>query len=378
MWFLRRWSLALLFLATHSLAQNVQQQRNSYLDLWKNVFDVLDTDKIDAEVGKLETQVLRGGDEAGADAGAETSADTTTKHRLMDVLESRRKEKRLTSFGKGIASQYGRVFGSGAGPGQRPPPKFRQIGIPVENASFESKLCFKMQNLGNADKYHGVAVGSPGCGDETASSMMTWRTESAFTIDCSLSSVMHNVTEGSFITSPIRAALGGHGDGLLEPPMSSQASCTFSVVSDNISTHAHKPGAAMLKLVGVPLPNNHTIDVAPLNAVRIKLCNLPSAWSVDAAPSQDSDIHIEAATPDLTLETIRLNGKRLVTQALSGEVGPSCATHTYRVPSVGLSSDGFVLSGSMIVNEAFKFGAGRASSVEVSIGSTSLLESAEE
>jgi len=31
----------------------------------------------------------------------------------------------------------------------RAPSKVRQLGIPVDAASFQSKLCFKMQNLGN-------------------------------------------------------------------------------------------------------------------------------------------------------------------------------------------------------------------------------------
>ena len=35
---------------------------------------------------------------------------------------------------------------------------------------------------------------------------------------------------------------------------------------------------------------------------------------------------------------------------------------------MGLSSDGFVLSGSMDVNEGLKLGAGRASGVEISFG----------
>jgi len=31
----------------------------------------------------------------------------------------------------------------------RAPSKVRQLGIPVDAASFQSKLCFKMQNLSN-------------------------------------------------------------------------------------------------------------------------------------------------------------------------------------------------------------------------------------
>ena len=45
----------------------------------------------------------------------------------------------------------------------------------------------------------------------------------------------------------------------------------------------------------------------------------------------------------------------------------SLARSFYRSP-VGLSSDGFVLSGSMDVNEGLKLGAGRASGVEISFG----------
>lgn len=365
---------------------NIQRlQRNSYLDLWTNVFDALDLDAIDDEVMSLENRV-------------ESSYGSATKHRLMDMLEGRRKEKRSASMLKGLARQHstgtitpahsGRVFGAGSGVGA----KVRQLGIPVENNSFESKLCFKMQNLGNADKYHGVIVGSPTC-DEldvahlTHSAMITWKAESTFLIDCSIYSAVQNATDGSMPS--IRAALtkGSYSDGTLL----SKASCSLSVVSDiparmdgegdsvtatDSALHSHKPSAAMVKLVDQPLPADHAIDVAPLNAVKIKLCDISSAWSVESTSRADVEAQGEQGRiPDLSLTSVKLNGKRLTSQELSTGKGEACKTHTYRVPTIGLSNEGFVLSGAMLLQEGWTLGAGRASGVEISFGSLSLIDS---
>jgi hypothetical protein len=250
--------------------------------------------------------------------------------------------------------------------------------------------------------------------------MMTWKSESMFTIDCSITSVVKNSTDGSSVPS-IRAALqsktGGSytdRDGPLsqELAVSNVASCSLSIVSENVERetgsvvenggdpvlHSHKPSAVMLKLADVSLPTDHAtlpIDVAPLNAIKIKMCNLPSAWSiVDVAASNTTDTTTDTTTDStmdamtdstegekttdsdeagVTLPTLKLNGKRITSQPLSAQAGTTCLTHAYRVPSVGLSSDGFVLSGSMLVNEAFKLGAGRASGVEISFGSVDSL-----
>ena len=378
------------------LAQNAEQniqrlQRNSYLDLWTTVFDALDLDAIDDEVTELENRV-------------ESSDGSATKHRLMDILEGRRKEKRSANLLKGLARQHsvgtvnpshpGRVFGGGGG-GMGA--KVRQLGIPVENASFESKLCFKMQNLGNADKYHGVIAGSPTCDEldtahSTSSSMITWKAESTFLIDCSITSVSQNATDGSMPS--IRAALtkGSYGDGSLQA-VSSRASCSLSVVSDtparldsgddssgatDSALHSHRPSAAMLKLVNLPLPTDHAIDVAPLNAIKIKLCDLSSsAWSVnstDAVDTEDQGAGEQGPIPDVTLTSVKLNGKRLTSQELFAEKGEACKTHAYRVPTVGLSNEGFVLSGALLLRERRTLGAGRASGVEISFGSVSLID----
>lgn len=384
------------------LAQNAEQgikrlQRNSYLDLWTNVFDALDMNEVDDEVTSLENRV-------------ESSDGSTVKHRLMDVLEVKRKEKRSVSLLKGLAGQHslgtaspalsgGRgVFGGGSGVGA----KVRQLGIPVDSSSFESKICFKMQNLGNADKFHGVIAGSPTCDDlattpSTSSAMISWKTESIFLIDCSISSVAQNATDGSMPS--IRAALtkGSYSEGSLQA-VSSRATCSLSVVSEipprvdneggndsggvfDSALHSHRPSAAALRLVDVPLPTDHAIDVAPLNAVKIKLCDLSSAWSLESMSGtgeKDEGPGEEGAqdlVPDVSLTSVKLNGKRLTSQELSAEKGEACKSHTYRVPTVGLSNEGFVLSGEMLLGDGVTLGAGRASGVEISFGSVSLIDS---
>lgn len=59
------------------------------------------------------------------------------------------------------------------------------------------------------------------------------------------------------------------------------------------------------------------------------------------------------------------------------ELGDTAASHSlarsFARSPVGLSSDSFVLSGSMDVNEGLKLGAGRASGVEISFGSVDSL-----
>ena len=417
--------------------RNKVQQRNSYLDLWSNVFDVLDTSAIDAEVVTLEEHVesidstgtrdseglTESEDSTAFDKSAGSHTEDKSKHRLMDILESRRKERRSNSLMNVMSTSYGRVFGGGGGlsggsgvgvgggPGglgdlatsarsPRTTSKFRQLGIPVDAGSFESKICFKMQNLGNADKYHGIVAGSPGCEEndqshDTVSAMMTWKGESMFTIDCSIASFVNNATDGSSIQS-IRAALTKSGHSSDDVPLShelsvtSHATCSLFVVSEiietvdgdaghvNASLHANKPSAAVLRLTDVPLPTDHAIDMVPLNAIKIKLCNLPSAWSIGSEQEytpESADLTDESQQSSLTLPTLKLNGKRVTSKVLSSEAGSTCLTHTYRVPSVGLSGDGFVLSGSMLVNEAStKLGAGRASAVEIQFGSVGIIE----
>ena len=113
--------LLLLLLLLHvqaALAQDVSerkvQQRNSYLDLWSNVFDVLDKDAIDAEVLTLEEGLNDGESPDGeSDGSGDPSAGEKPKHRLMDILESRRKEKRSASLLKGLSSPSKHPIGGG-------------------------------------------------------------------------------------------------------------------------------------------------------------------------------------------------------------------------------------------------------------------------
>ena len=110
--------LLLLLHVQAALAQDVSerkvQQRNSYLDLWSNVFDVLDKDAIDAEVLTLE-EGLNGGEspDGESDGSGDPSAGEKPKHRLMDILESRRKEKRSASLLKGLSSPSKHPIGGG-------------------------------------------------------------------------------------------------------------------------------------------------------------------------------------------------------------------------------------------------------------------------
>jgi hypothetical protein len=368
--------LPLKALAQQGQLSHQNKQRNAYLDLWKNVFDVLPADTVDQALTSLEDSVTS--------PSAEKADASDTKHALLELLDSKRKERRTASLRKGIASQHGRIFGSGSANGKTP--RFRQIGIPVDNARFDSKLCFRMQNLGNIDGYNGLVSSSPSCdgvdGVAVAASMMTWKRESSFTIDCTVgvSPSIQNITESSTMQSTIRAALGvGYGDSLQEPsfhPPASHASCTFAVVSQN--ENSHKPGAAMLKLEDTPLLSDHAIDVAPLNAVQIRLCNLPSAWSVSPNPSNEPAPTNKNTSPEFTLSTVRLNGKRLTTDTLPARRLPTCTTHLYRVPSVGLSSDGFVLSGSLKIDDAVELRAGTSSSVELAFGTTTSWASTED
>ena len=112
--------LLLLLLLLHvqaALAQDVSerkvQQRNSYLDLWSNVFDVLDKDAIDAEVLTLEEGLNGGAPDGESDGSGDPSAGEKPKHRLMDILESRRKEKRSASLLKGLSSPSKHPIGGG-------------------------------------------------------------------------------------------------------------------------------------------------------------------------------------------------------------------------------------------------------------------------
>ncbi len=109
--------LLLLLHVQAALAQDVSerkvQQRNSYLDLWSNVFDVLDKDAIDAEVLTLEEGLNGGAPDGESDGSGDPSAGEKPKHRLMDILESRRKEKRSASLLKGLSSPSKHPIGGG-------------------------------------------------------------------------------------------------------------------------------------------------------------------------------------------------------------------------------------------------------------------------
>jgi hypothetical protein len=190
---------------------------------------------------------------------------------------------------------------------------------------------------------------------------MTWHTHSMFTIDCSVTNAARNATNGSSQSSSssptsvpsIRAALGGKREagGLytdVELAVSSVASCSLAVVSENAESaesgvksaalHSHKPTGVMLQLTDVALPSQHAIDV-PLNAIKIKLCNLPSAsaWSIDAEGENEDGV--DGGSPaSVTLPTLKLNGKRVTSQTLEAQAGSTCLTHTYRVPSGGCCS----------------------------------------
>jgi len=96
----------------HDVSERKVQQRNSYLDLWSNVFDVLDKDVIDAEVLTLE-EGLGGAPDGESEGSGDPSAGENQKHRLMDILESRRKEKRSASLLKGLSSSSKHPIGGG-------------------------------------------------------------------------------------------------------------------------------------------------------------------------------------------------------------------------------------------------------------------------
>ena len=95
------------------MSERKVQQRNSYLDLWSNVFDVLDKDAIDAEVLTLEEGLNGGAPDGESDGSGDPSAGEKPKHRLMDILESRRKEKRSASLLKGLSSPSKHPIGGG-------------------------------------------------------------------------------------------------------------------------------------------------------------------------------------------------------------------------------------------------------------------------
>ena len=361
----------LLFLSTVTGLCQAQLARNSYLDLWKNVFDELPKDVIDEAVSHVEDRVMssEGSHEGSATSGKQSTQLFSSGSRLMDVLEKRRENRRFKNskiFPAGLLQQDsslrdepGLLFGgAGAKKGPRHHMTLRQLGLPVDESKtvFEGSVCFKLQNFGNHDGYVGILASSDReCSAKLAldSGHMVFKEENFFTIDCSLEGATANRSDSSSglqqiimkqeDATGIRAALHG--------PSEWNSTCTMTVTSQKSHGESHGVGSA----IRIPVSHVPMDTKSSLNAIRITICNV-----VNQAVSH----------PDVVVQSIKLNGKSLSSQTFTVSQHDSCQSWTFRVPTVSLS-DTFVINGDIRLTSSDSgaiFSPGERSSVQISLG----------
>ncbi|KAI8105472.1 hypothetical protein M9434_000057 [Picochlorum sp. BPE23] len=427
--------LTSVLLLQHAGIHGVRGQRNSYLDLWKNVFDELPEDIVDEAVVNVESSILSSsqsddGQSSSADLWSSLDLDSSgrvihtppTKEqlhgqqqgggggsRLMQYLEKRR-ERREQLY----AAKHGMLSGNIPGvlqnilrdgnvrdrinarqdsntssvlrqlirqsdsqsPAPHPPRlmKFRQLGIPVpDKTQFEKVVCFRMQNFGNEDGYYGASSSGPGgsCSMDHASqrAFMAWKEESFFTIDCSPISSLDDQEESRNASSSSMTYLqpDDESSGMAHMRAMSHRikpglSCILSIASSTPgSTPSHGSGAIIKTTV-------HRDNLMPLDAIGLRLCNVKSQAQVPAGE-----------TLEVTLESIKLNGKSLTGEHLSQPqkhvTEDGCQEHLLRVPTVSLA-DTFVLTAALQYKKTNRFASfdpGEASSIDVSIGHAHLV-----
>lgn len=397
-------------------------QRNSYLDLWKNVFDELPGDVVDEAVVSVESSILSQTDTDGRpwssldldSSGRVIHTPPTMDQlhgqqqgggggsRLMQYLE-KRKERREQLY----AAKHGMLSGNALGvlqnilkdgdirdrisarqesntssvlrqlihqtqgDSQRSAHptrlmKFRQLGVSVpDKTQFDKAVCFRMQNFGNQDGYYGASSsGQDGsCSMEHASqrAFVAWKGESFLTIDCGPISPVDD-RERNTSSSMAYMQSDDESTGMAHMHgISHGTKCTLSITSHAPgSTSSHGSGAILKTEV-------HRDTLMPLDAIGLRLCNVKSQ-------AQDP----AGAALEVTLESIKLNGKSLTGEQFSqpqkhGTDG--CQEHLLRVPTVSLA-DTFVLTASLQykkTNKIATFDPGEASSVDVSIGHAHLV-----
>jgi hypothetical protein len=355
-----------LVLTTVTSLCQAQLARNSYLDLWKNVFDELPKDAIDEAVSHVEDRVMSS--EASQSSGKQNAQLFSSGSHLIDVLEKRRESRRYKGsklFPTGLLQQdssfrdeSGLLFGgAGVKKGPRHHMTLRQLGLPVDDSKtvFEGSACFKLQNFGNNDGYMGILASSDGeCSAKVAldARHMLYQEDNFFTIDCSLagatanhsdsSSGLHQMMIKQEDATGIRAALYGPSE---------NSTCTMTVTSQKSHGESHGAGSA----IRIPVSDVPIATKSALNAIRITMCNVNQA----------------ASPPDVAVQSIKLNGKSLSSQTpFTVSQHDSCQSWTFRVPTVSLS-DTFVINGDMRLtsrDSGTTFSPGDRSSVEISLG----------
>lgn len=425
--------LTSVLLLQHAGIHCVRGQRNSYLDLWKNVFDELPEDIVDEAVVNVESSILSSQSDDGqssSDPWSSLDLDSSgrvihtppTKEqlhghqqgggggsRLMQYLEKRR-ERREQLY----AAKHGMLSGNTPGvlqnilrdgdvrdrinsrqdsntssvlrqlirqsksdsssPAPHPPRlmKFRQLGIPVpDKTQFEKVVCFRMQNFGNEDGYYGASSSGQG-----GSCSMDHASQRAFVA----------WKEESFFAidcSPI-SSLDDQ-----EQVLNASSSMTYMQPDDESSgmthmramSHRIKPRLSCILSIASSTPGSTpSHGSGTIIRTTVHRDNLP----LDAIGLRLCNVKSQAQVPagetlEVALESIKLNGKSLTGEHLSQPqkhvTEDGCQEHLLRVPTVSLA-DTFVLTAALQykkTNRIASFDPGEASSVDISIGHAHLV-----
>lgn len=310
--------------------------RNSYLDLWENVFDELPVSKINEAAMRVEERISSTEDDV------VDQPSVHSKSRLADFLEARRKTSKAAL--KNIQQKI--LLGT------KNKMTLRQLGIPVDEskAQHESMMCFSMQNFGNDDGYTSILAGSDCISQQgdTATATINWKSESTFMIECQRDGNQTTMfgMKHEEVTSTIRAAL--HGP--LEYGL--HASCMFSIASRNPWTESHGTGTIVHTRVPLTQGNETHVFHTPLNSINIQMCNLLAESRIVPAI--------------VSLESVKLNGKHLTSQRVLTEPQQSeCHRYTYRIPTVAVAEEFLVTGRTKISGDP---GPGGSSSIQISIG----------
>jgi hypothetical protein len=252
----------------------------------------------------------------------------------------------------------------------------QQLGQEVPEgkwSDFEPALCARLQNFGGSAGYRAVYLGRSPCNaaGNAGSEQLAWGKESALTVDCRL--LAGDGTPALPSPAPAPATVAGRLQAAaakaatdLSAALHRTMQCSLAVASEGGALASGAGSGALVRhSAGVQL-----VGGPKLNAVRVRLCNVPPSTIQYPAALRGNNSTVE-------LHSLRLNGHALVgapLRAAQAGGGPEgCRSHVFRVPARSLS-EGFVLSGWMELEQGVTgvWGVGEQSSVEIQFGEFTL------
>jgi len=307
---------------------------------------------------------------------------------------------------------------------------FSNLGIALPESMvshFEGEWCLRLQNFANAAGYQSVYLGQAPCSSvgttgamtkslpqaqpllsttasatttlAPATAMIHWNSEAAFSLDCGIESPaidpfgeeIENAEEKgeesfySGVSAMLHAARTKASSELSAALQAKTMECSLavSVSGDEIapqSSHSQSSGGS-----GTVLHSSQTLPVFNphrLNAIKIRICNLP-VHSLGSTSTGTPDSSLPEATPSaasINLHGLQVNNRHLAVDSLQGHPSDECHVALVRLPSRALA-DGFVFNGYMTLEKGNTAGntalynVGEMASVEMQIGSLRLLSS---